>query len=284
MHSAKIINGKLLADEILASLKQKIAEATHKGTRPPGLCTVLVGEDPASQIYVHNKNKQAASIGIKSFHKNLSQNTSQSDLVALIHELNENPEIDGILVQLPLPAQIDPQAILEAISPNKDVDGFHPENVGLLSIGKPRFIPCTPKGCLLLAQSTGISLLGAHAVILGRSNIVGKPMTQLLLNSEATVTVCHKNTQDLKTFTRQADLLITATGSPHLIKADFVKPGAVVLDIGITRLPNGKIVGDADTEALLPIVKAITPVPGGVGPMTLAMLMENTHQAYQMST
>jgi methylenetetrahydrofolate dehydrogenase (NADP+)/methenyltetrahydrofolate cyclohydrolase len=197
--------------------------------------------------------------------------------------MNQTGEIDGILIQLPLPTHINPNKILSAINPLKDVDGFHPENVGLLSLGTPRFVPCTPKGCLVLLEKAGISLTGKHVVVIGRSNIVGKPMAQLLLNSDATLTVCHQGTLNLASYTRLADIIITATGSPCLIKADMIKQGCVVIDIGITRMPDGQIVGDADTQALLAKASAITPVPGGVGPMTLAMLMENTYQAYKMT-
>lgn len=270
--TAKILDGRALANQVLARLQNEIKSAP----RAPGLCAIQVGNDPASQIYVRNKVKCANEIGLHSRHHALSAETSQQELLDLIHQLNQDPDIDGILVQLPLPAHISSEIILQAISPFKDVDGFHPENIGLLSIGKPRFIPCTPKGCMELIKLSGLDLLGTHAVIVGRSNIVGKPMAQLLLNSEATVTVCHKNTRDLKSFTRQADLLIVAAGSPHLIKPDFIKPGVVILDIGINRLPDGKLIGDVDTQGVLEIAKAITPVPGGVGPMTSAMLMENT--------
>lgn len=273
--TAIILDGRLLANQVLARLQAKTSD------RAPGLCTLLVGEDPASQIYVRNKIKQAEQIGIRSFQHFLKSTVSESELLELIHTLNQDPEVDGILVQLPLPAHIHTESILQAINPLKDIDGFHPENIGLLSIGKPRFIPCTPKGCMHLIKASGLDLLGCHAVIIGRSNIVGKPMAQLLMNSDATVTVCHHKTSDLKSFTRQADLLISAAGSPHLIKPDFIKPGAVIIDVGINRLPNGKLIGDVDTQGALSVARAITPVPGGVGPMTLAMLMENTWAAYE---
>lgn len=274
--TAKILDGRSLANQVLARLKEDI----HSASRAPGLCTILVGDDPASQIYVRNKIKCAEEIGIHSTHHALARSTSEQDLLALIHAANQDPNIDAILVQLPLPTHISTERIIEAISPFKDIDGFHPENIGLLSIGKPRFVPCTPKGCMELIKASGLDLLGMHAVIVGRSNIVGKPMAQLLLNSQATVTVCHKNTRDLRSFTRQADLLIVAAGSPHLIKPDFIKPGVIILDVGINRLPTGKLIGDVDTEGVMSIAKAITPVPGGVGPMTVAMLMENTWLAY----
>lgn len=273
-----ILNGRLLANQILSHL------STKKSKRAPGLCTILVGDNPASQIYVHHKIKQAEQIGIRSFHHFLGADTSETELLKLIQTLNQDSKIDGILVQLPLPAQINPEIILASISPLKDVDGFHPENIGLLSIGKPRFIPCTPKGCMHLIKASGLELLGCHAVVIGRSNIVGKPLAQLLMNSDATVTVCHQKTRDLKNFTQQADLLISATGVPHLIKPDFIKPGAVIIDIGIHRLTNGKLIGDIDTQGALAIAKAITPVPGGVGPMTLAMLMENTWAAFELNS
>lgn len=270
--TAKILDGQLLAKQILDRLKETIRLAP----RVPGLCAIQVGQDPASQIYVRNKIRCAAEIGIHSTHHALSDQTSEQELLELIEKMNRDPEIDGILVQLPLPAHISTEKIICAISPSKDVDGFHPENIGLLSIGRPRFIPCTPKGCMRMIESSGLDLLGVNAVVVGRSNIVGKPMAQLLMNSQATVTVCHKNTRDLKSFTRQADLLIVAAGSPHLIKADFVKPGAVILDVGINRLASGKLIGDVDTEGVMEIASAISPVPRGVGPMTTAMLMENT--------
>ncbi|MEI6790239.1 MAG: bifunctional methylenetetrahydrofolate dehydrogenase/methenyltetrahydrofolate cyclohydrolase FolD [Myxococcaceae bacterium] len=273
--TAIILDGRLLANQVLARLQAKTSD------RAPGLCTLLVGEDPASQIYVRNKIKQAEQIGIRSFQHFLKSTVSESELLELIHALNQDPEVDGILVQLPLPAHIHTESILQAINPLKDIDGFHPENIGLLSIGKPRFIPCTPKGCMHLIKASGLDLLGCHAVIIGRSNIVGKPMAQLLMNSDATVTICHHKTRDLKSFTRQADLLISAAGSPHLIKPDFIKPGAVIIDVGINRLSNGKLIGDVDTQGALSVARAITPVPGGVGPMTLAMLMENTWAAYE---
>jgi methylenetetrahydrofolate dehydrogenase (NADP+)/methenyltetrahydrofolate cyclohydrolase len=216
--TAKILDGRLLANQILSRLKENIRSAA----RAPGLCAILVGDDPASQIYVRNKIKCAAEIGIHSTHHALASDSSERDLLDLIQAANEDPKIDGILVQLPLPAHISTEKIINAISPLKDIDGFHPENIGLLSIGKPRFVPCTPKGCMHLIEVSGLDFLGTHAVIVGRSNIVGKPMTQLLLNSQATVTVCHLNTRDLPSFTRQADLLIVAAGSPHLIKPDFI--------------------------------------------------------------
>jgi len=281
MHSNKLIDGRALAEPILERLKSTIASSVQEGNRPPGLCTILIGDDLSSQIYVRHKIKQANKIGIQNFHHDLKSDISESKLLELINSMNDHENVDGILIQLPLPAHISLEKILQAVDPFKDIDGFHPENVGLLSIGKPRFIPCTPKGCLILLEKSGVSLAGANVVVVGHSNIVGKPMAHLLTNLEATVTVCHKQTIDLKKYTREADVIITATGSAHLIQPDFVKENSVIIDIGITRLPNGKIVGDANTEALLDKVKAITPVPGGVGPMTLAMLMENTVEAWQ---
>ncbi len=282
MDSDKIISGKAIAEQFLKRLSDRINADVSMGERAPSLATILVGNDPASEIYIRNKTQKAKLVGIHNSHYALQENISQADLLALIQQLNDSTEIDGILVQLPLPKHIDSEAILCAINPLKDVDGFHPENVGRLSQGNPRFIPCTPKGCMTLLEHQGIALKGKHVVVIGRSNIVGKPMVQLLLNSDATVTVCHQGTSDLAFHTRQADVIITATGSPHLIGPGMVKKGCVILDIGITRMSDGKIVGDADTQGLLPIVSAITPVPGGVGPMTLAMLMENTYQAYAL--
>lgn len=273
--TAEILNGKLIAQEYLDALTAKVRQVSRK----PGLAVFLVGEDPASKVYVTNKIKTAAAVDIHSEQHVLDARVSELELLELIVKANQDEKIDGILVQLPLPAHISTQKVIESVSPLKDVDGFHPENIGLLSLGCPRFVPCTPKGCMELLKKAGVNLLGKHAVIVGRSNIVGKPMAQLLLNSQATVTVCHKNTRDLQSITRQADILIVAAGVPGLITREHVKPGVVVLDIGINRLPNGKLVGDVDFEGVSSVARAITPVPGGVGPMTLAMLMENTWQA-----
>lgn len=282
MENQKILNGSLLARKIMKNLAVNIDFYTRKNKlRKPALCTILVGNNSASEIYINIKNKQATNIGITNINFNFNKEISEKELINLISEINRDPQIDGILVQLPLPRQIKTEKIFETIIPSKDVDGFHPNNVGLLSIGKPIFVPCTPKGCMVLLKSINVNLIGKNAVIVGRSNIVGKPMAQLLINSGATVTICNSKTKNLKDFTRNADILITATGIPHLIQADFVKPNSVILDVGISRLANGRITGDVDTYAVLPLIKAITPVPGGIGPMTLAMLMKNTWIAYK---
>jgi methylenetetrahydrofolate dehydrogenase (NADP+)/methenyltetrahydrofolate cyclohydrolase len=279
----KILDGKAVAARVLQKLKTEVESCRQKGLRAPGLSTVLVGKDPASAVYVRTKRKRADEIGIESFHHDLDDSVSEAELLALIQSLNQDPRVDGILVQLPLPKHIDTNKVLCAVSPSKDVDGFHPENVGKLTLGTPLFVPCTPKGCMYLIAESGINLLGAHAVIVGRSNIVGKPMAYLLLNTDATVTICHRNTRDLKSHTRQADILITAAGVPHLITPDHVKEGAVVIDVGINKLEDGTLVGDVDTAAVLDRVSAITPVPGGVGPMTISMLLENTVMAYKLN-
>lgn len=283
MTMTQILNGKILAKHVLNELKTKIDRYKDQGLRQPGLATILVGNDPASHVYVLNKRKRADETGITSFEQNLPSDITQAELIKIIEKLNDNPNIDGILVQLPLPAHIDTTAIICAVAPQKDVDGFNPENVGLLSLGKQRFVPCTPKGCMALIKLSQTPLLGAHAVIIGRSNIVGKPMAYLMLNTDATVTVCHRYTKDLKKITKQADILISAAGVPNLIGVNDIKSGAVVIDIGINRLANGKLVGDVDFNAVKNKAGAITPVPGGVGPMTISMLLENTVFAYELS-
>lgn len=278
---AKILDGKALSARVLERLKHEIAELRALGHRAPGLSTVLVGKDPASAVYVRSKRKRADELGIESFHHDLDDKVSQEELLSLIATLNADPRVDGILIQLPLPKHIDTHQILCAVSPAKDVDGFHPENVGKLTLGTPLFVPCTPKGCMYLIEESGINLHGAHAVIVGRSNIVGKPMAYLLLNTDVTITICHRNTRDLKSHTRMADILISAAGVPHLITADHIKEGAVVIDVGINKLEDGTLVGDVDTAAVMDRASAITPVPGGVGPMTISMLLENTVMAYK---
>ena len=283
MTMTQILNGKILAKHVLNELKTKIDRYKDQGLRQPGLATILVGDDPASHVYVLNKRKRADEVGITSFEHNLSNDITQDELIKIIKKLNNDPNVDGILVQLPLPKHIDTTTIICTVSPLKDVDGFNPENVGLLSLGQPRFTPCTPKGCMALIKLSQAPLLGAHAVIVGRSNIVGKPMAYMMLNADATVTVCHRYTKNLKEITKQADILISAAGVPNLIGANDVKTGAVVIDVGINRLANGKLVGDVDFEAVKIKASAITPVPGGVGPMTISMLLENTVYAYELS-
>jgi methylenetetrahydrofolate dehydrogenase (NADP+)/methenyltetrahydrofolate cyclohydrolase len=274
---AQILDGKAVSEKTLA----RIAQQAQSLPRPPALAVILVGDDPASQIYVANKKKACAKVGFHSMEYAVPAESGQSKLLTLIATLNANPEVHGILCQLPLPKgyDYDEAAICRAISPTKDVDCFHPETVGKLMLGKPSFLPCTPAGVMALLDDAGIPLDGKHVVIVGRSNIVGKPMALLTLQANATVTVCHSHTQNLAELTRQADVLIAAVGQLHFITADMVKPGAVVVDVGINRLEGRKVRGDVDFDAVAPIAGWITPVPGGCGPMTIAMLMMNTLRA-----
>jgi methylenetetrahydrofolate dehydrogenase (NADP+)/methenyltetrahydrofolate cyclohydrolase len=273
--SAKILDGKALAARVRAGLATEAARLTAKGVTP-GLAVVLVGEDPASQVYVRNKTKACHEAGFRTFDHKLPATTSESDLLALVAKLNDDPEVDGILVQLPLPAGIDARRVLLAVHPRKDVDGFHPDNLGRLLMGQPRFVACTPFGVMKLIEEAGLKLAGAEAVIVGRSNIVGKPMAALLIAADATVTVCHSKTRDLPGVVRRADLVIAALGRAETIKGDWIKPGAVVIDVGTNRGADGKLVGDVEFAAAAERAAAITPVPGGVGPMTIAMLLANT--------
>ena len=265
------MDGKALA----AKVKARVAEGAKQLSRRPGLAVVLVGEDPASRVYVSGKEKDCAECGIESFSYKLPESTSQQELMALVEQLNADPAVDGILVQLPLPRHLDEQQVIHAIQPDKDVDCFHPFNVGQLSIGAPTFQPCTPAGVMELLREYEISARGKRCVVLGRSNIVGKPMAMLLLQANGTVTVCHSATEHIAEHTRQADILVTAVGKPGFITADMVKDGAVVLDVSMNRDENGKLCGDVDYGAVEPKASYITPVPGGVGPMTRAMLMQN---------
>lgn len=269
---AQILDGKKVATDVRAQIAKEV-EQTEGIT--PGLAVVLVGDDQASQVYVRNKEKACNSVGINSFMHLLPASTRQEELLDLIKKLNADSKVHGILVQLPVPPQIDPDIILQAIDPTKDVDGFHPFNTGKLMAGLETFVPCTPRGIMHLLAAYNISLAGKHAVVVGRSNIVGKPMASLLMARDATVTVCHSKTSDLKEFTRSADILVVAVGRPRLITADMVKPGAVVVDVGINRLPEG-LVGDVDFDTVKEVASYITPVPGGVGPLTIAMLLQNT--------
>ena len=283
---ASIINGKLIADSILANLKKIIQTCK----RPPCAVFVRVGEDPASVIYVRQKQKVAAEIGIKTSTIELPLETSLEDILQKIQNLNEDPEVDGILVQAPLPSDEIQKAVFSQIDPRKDIDGFHTHNIGLLCQEEEGFVPCTPAGIVELIKSTGESIEGKHVVVLGRSLIVGKPVGLLLLQrkdfANATVTFCHSKTRDLKKITQSADILISAMGKPYFVTADMVKPGSIIIDVGINRIPapeikkGYRVVGDVDFEAVSPLVGYITPVPGGVGPMTIAMLMKNTLQAY----
>jgi len=276
----KLINGKARADRLTADAAAATAKLKAEAGIAPGLCAVLVGEDPASQVYVRNKGKAATAAGIASFQETLPASISQAELLALIARLNADDRVDGILVQLPLPKHIDAQRVIAAIDPGKDVDGFHPQNVGQLWSGGSALVPCTPYGCLLLLRDALPKLSGAEAVVLGRSNIVGKPMAALLLAESCTVTVAHSKTRDLPAVLRRADILVAAVGQPELVRGDWIKPGAVVVDVGINRIAaadgKSKLVGDVAFAEAQGIAGAITPVPGGVGPMTIACLLRNT--------
>lgn len=276
--SAKIIDGKELAKQFRAELKKEIEQLTEQGVTP-GLAVILVGEDPASQTYVNSKIKACQEVGIYSRAIRLKENTEEEELLAHIRELNQDERIHGILVQLPLPDHISEMKVLEAIRPEKDVDGFHPINVGNLVIGKPGFLPCTPYGILRMIKSTGVDIAGKHAVIVGRSNIVGKPMAMLLLQEHATITITHSKTKDLASITKQADILVVAVGRAGMIGKDHVKEGAIVIDVGINRNEAGKLVGDVRFDEVKEVAGYITPVPGGVGPLTITMLLFNTLEA-----
>ncbi|MDO4697701.1 MAG: bifunctional methylenetetrahydrofolate dehydrogenase/methenyltetrahydrofolate cyclohydrolase FolD [Pasteurellaceae bacterium] len=278
--SAQIISGSALSNQIKADVAEKIAQFISKGNRAPGLAVVLVGSDPASQVYVGSKRKSCAEIGIESKSYDLPQDTTEQALLNLIDELNNDESVDGILVQLPLPAHIDSTKVIEAISPDKDVDGFHPYNVGRLCQRIPTLRACTPYGVMKLLETTKQDLYGKHAVIVGASNIVGRPMALELLLAGCTVTVTHRFTKDLAHHVRQADILVVAVGKPKFIPGEWIKEGAIVIDVGINRI-EGKLVGDVEFDVAAEKASFITPVPGGVGPMTVAMLMHNTLQAYQ---
>lgn len=273
-----IIDGKKISTEIKEELKEKVAELKKNGT-VPCLAVVQVGKDPASSVYVNNKKKACAFVGMESLSYELEETVTEEELLALVQELNENEKVNGILVQLPLPAHICEEAVIQAISPEKDVDGFHPESVGNMCIGRKCFLPCTPAGVIELLKRSGIEIEGKECVVVGRSNIVGKPMALLLLRENGTVTITHSKTKDLKEITRRADILVAAIGKPKFITAEYVKEGAVVVDVGIHRNEQNKLCGDVDFENVFEKVSAITPVPGGVGPMTIAMLMKNCVEA-----
>ena len=279
--SAQILDGKALAAEIRSEVKTQVAALAEKGVST-ALAVILVGDDSASQVYVRNKIKACADTGIRSLEFRMPAETTQQQLLAKIAELNADENVDGILVQLPLPKQINADAVISAIDPAKDVDGFHVANAGALVTGKQGFVPCTPFGVMRLIEKSGVDPRGKSAVIVGRSNIVGKPMALLLLAADATVTVAHSRTPDLSAVTSNADILVAAVGRAKLIKADMVKPGAVVIDVGMNRDENGKLCGDVDFAEVKEVAGSITPVPGGVGPMTIAMLMQNTVLAAQM--
>lgn len=270
----QIIDGKRISQEIKDELKDRMADMRARGIRRC-LAVIQVGDDPASAVYVRNKIKACEYIGIESLSYKLGAGTTEGEILEIIDDLNGRQDVNGILVQLPLPKQIDERRVVEAILPQKDVDGFHPINVGSLSIGRPGYVSCTPAGILLLLKRSGISIDGKECVVLGRSNIVGKPMAMLLLRENGTVTVCHSRTKNLRDVTQRADILVVAVGKPKLVDGSYVKEGAVVVDVGIHRGEDGKMCGDVDFESVAPKASAITPVPGGVGPMTIAMLMAN---------
>jgi methylenetetrahydrofolate dehydrogenase (NADP+)/methenyltetrahydrofolate cyclohydrolase len=273
--TARIIDGKLLAASVRAQVAESVRQLAARG-RQPGLAVILAGDDPASKVYVRNKVKACAETGVRSALHELPSSVSEHELLERIAALNADQTVHGILVQLPLPRGIDAERVLAAVSPAKDVDGFHVESLGALLAGAPRFVPCTPSGIMRMLAHEQVPIEGRHAVVLGRSNIVGKPIALLLLQKHATVTICHSKTPDLGAMTRQADILIAAVGRAQLVTAAMVKPGACVIDVGINRLPDGKLAGDVDYEPVRQVAGWITPVPGGVGPMTIAMLLENT--------
>ena len=289
--TAKLIDGKQIAAEIRSEVKAAVSARQEQGLPVPGLATVLVGDDPASKVYVRNKQKACAEVGIASFGYNLPAEASQQEVEDLVSQLNADPTINGILVQLPLPRHLNDEAVLSAIDLNKDVDGFHPVNIGKLAQKgrEPLFVPCTPAGVMVLLEKAGATLEGANAVVLGRSNIVGMPVALLLVRANATVTICHSKTHDLPSITRQADVLIAAIGKAEMVRGDWVKPGAYIIDVGINRIedpnsPKGsRLVGDVAFEEVREVASAITPVPGGVGPMTIAMLLRNTLHARELA-
>jgi methylenetetrahydrofolate dehydrogenase (NADP+)/methenyltetrahydrofolate cyclohydrolase len=273
--AASLLDGKTISAALRAEVKEGVSAFVREHGRAPGLEVVLVGEDPASQVYTRNKEKAAKDVGIRGVLHTLPKETTEAELLALLDRLNRDGAVDGILVQLPLPKHIDEKKVLDAIDPAKDVDGFHPVNVGLLASGRPALVPCTPRGCMKMLATTGVKLEGLRAVVVGRSNIVGKPMAQLLLAESCTVTVAHSRTKDLPALCREADVLVAAVGRAEMVRGDWVKPGAIVLDVGINRV-DGKLVGDVALEEARAKAAFVTPVPGGVGPMTIACLLENT--------
>lgn len=279
----EIIDGKKISAQIRGSIKEETARFIAETGVTPGLAVILVGSDPASQIYVRNKKKACEEVGFKSFEYLMPESTTEEELKELVNKLNHTSEVHGILCQLPLPKHISEKAVIESISPMKDVDAFHPVNVGRIMTGDYNFLPCTPAGIMELIKSTGVEIAGKKCVVVGRSNIVGKPMAMLLLHANGTVTMCHSKTKDLKKECLEADILVVATGKAKMIKADMVKTGAVVIDVGMDRDENGKLCGDVDFEEVSKVAGYITPVPGGVGPMTIAMLMRNTYTAAKIA-
>ena len=283
--TARVLSGKEFALQIKEEVRRDAALLLEKNGVVPGLTVVLVGEDAASQVYVNNKHKACLELGIRSDIVRLPETASKEELLTVIERLNQDKAVHGILVQLPLPKALRAveQEVLLAIDPAKDVDGFHPLNAGRLAVGDEHLVPCTPAGCVKMLEMAGMEIRGKHAVVIGRSNIVGKPMAQLLLSRDSTVTICHSRTKDLAAMARQADILVAAVGKAHFVTADMVKEGAVVIDVGINRLPNGKLAGDVDFEQVQQVAGAITPVPGGVGLLTIAMLLANTVKAAQLA-
>ncbi len=280
--SAQILDGKAIAADLRTTIRQEVDNITQGGQRPPGLAVILVGENPASQVYVRNKQKACEEVGFLSELIRLDADTAEVELLSLIDDLNQRQEIDGILVQLPLPEQINEETVIERILPTKDVDGFHPYNVGRLVLRMPLLRPCTPKGVMTMLERTGMELAGRDAVIIGQSNIVGRPMALELLMARCTITVCHSRTKDLTDKIRSADIVIAAVGRAEFVQGDWIKPGAIVVDVGINRKDDGKLCGDVDFASAKEVAGWITPVPGGVGPMTIATLLENTLQAAKL--
>ncbi len=280
--TARIIDGKARAERLLAEVGAAVAVRAAGGAAPPGLAVVLVGENAASRVYVRNKRRTTESLGMRSFAHDLPASTSQQALLDLVDRLNADPAVNGILVQLPLPRHIDEEAVTERIAALKDVDGFHPYNIGRLVLKRPTLRPCTPYGCMTLLRDTGEDLVGRHAVVIGQSNIVGRPMALELLMARCTVTVCHSATRDLPGLVRQADIVVAGVGKAAFVRADWIKPGAIVIDVGINRTAEGKLAGDVDFPAAKEVAGWITPVPGGVGPMTIATLLANTLRAVEL--
>ena len=281
--TAQLIDGKTISAALLDRVAAGVQARLTAGKRAPALAVVLVGENPASQVYVGSKRRNSEKVGITSLSYDLPESTTQAELMALIDQLNANPDVDGVLVQLPLPKHLDPEQVIERIDPKKDVDGFHPYNMGRLAVKMPLLRPCTPRGVMTMLEHSGIKVEGKNAVVIGQSNIVGRPMALELLMERATVTVCHSRTADLAAEVRRADIVVAAVGIPHFVKGDWIKPGAVVVDVGINRTAEGKIVGDVDFDAAKAKASWITPVPGGVGLMTVATLLQNTLDAANLN-
>ncbi|MBA3504409.1 MAG: bifunctional methylenetetrahydrofolate dehydrogenase/methenyltetrahydrofolate cyclohydrolase FolD [Betaproteobacteria bacterium] len=280
--TARILDGRAVAQRLTDDVRAKVATRVAASRPPPGLAVVMVGDAAASQLYVSNKRKTTESVGMRSFAFDLPATTGEAELLALVDRLNADAAVNGILIQLPLPKQIDPEQVIERIDPKKDVDGFHPYNVGRLVLKMPTLRPCTPYGCMRLLAETGENLVGKHAVILGQSNIVGRPMALELLMARCTITVCHSATRDLPQLVRQADIVVASVGKPRFVLGAWIKPGAIIIDVGINRQPDGKLCGDVDFEAAKEVAGWITPVPGGVGPMTIATLLANTLRATEL--